>query len=329
MASFPSTRATASTLYSVGSTTKAFTAAALSLLVDKGKLTWDTPISSLIKEDFVVPGEHETNHITVEDALSHRTGMPRHDFSYGGRGAHSAKEVTRLLRYLPRTAEIRTKWMYCKTMYMALAHLIESLTDMYLGDYFQKNILTPLGMASTYFTLDAGRQAPEPLAEGYYWNDSESKFELVPDIDLYESSGAGMLVSNVLDFSKWIFAMINEGGPISKAGHDVLRTPRIHKALPTTAHPFIGPVSYTLGWETGIYQGYQFFTHTGGTLGYSANIVWLPAIKFGVVAMGNTAVTSKFAEDILIWHLIDEKLEIPAEKRFKWNERLVLSSCAG
>ena len=76
---------TPSTLFYTGSTTKSFTAAAMSLLVDDttnySNIEWSTPISKLIRDDFVMEEEYATGHITIEDALSHRTGMPRHDAS--------------------------------------------------------------------------------------------------------------------------------------------------------------------------------------------------------------------------------------------------------
>lgn len=115
---------TPSTLFYAGSTTKAFTAAALSLLVDNSSqysnIQWDTPVSSLIPEEFVLESFYSTKVTTVEDVLSHRTGLPRHDLSFGGDyadedgkgGKHSgtAKDVVKGLRGLPMNAEPRTKY---------------------------------------------------------------------------------------------------------------------------------------------------------------------------------------------------------------------------
>jgi CubicO group peptidase (beta-lactamase class C family) len=106
-----------SNINSIISTTKAYTAAVLSLLVsDNNKypdVQWDTPISMLIRDDFILESEYATTHITIEDALSHRSGMPRHDFSYGaiydGRRGRP-RDIVRALRYLPLTAEPRTRF---------------------------------------------------------------------------------------------------------------------------------------------------------------------------------------------------------------------------
>lgn len=321
MATLPSTRATASTLYSVGSTTKAFTAAAVSLLVDEGKLKWDTPISELIKDDFVLQDSYETTHTTIEDALSHRTGVPSHDLAHGGPGSHTAAEMTRSMRHLPRAAELRTSFIYCNAMYVVVSHVIESLSNSWIGDFFKTRIMDVTGMSSTYFSTEAAQQADQHLSQGYYWDENTRKYVEVPDRDQSEASGAGMLTSNVLDFAKWIRTMMNKTGPMSLAGHDALLTPRIHRPSPPGPSPYTGPTSYCLGWETGVYHDVQFFSHTGGVQSYSANVVWLPSHGFGVVAFGNTAVTAKFAEDVLIWHLIDEKLGLAKAQRFNWNKK--------
>ena len=103
---------TPSTLFYTGSTTKAFTAAIVSFLVDDNEkypqLQWDTPINQLIRDDFVLENDYATNHTTIEDALSHRSGLPGHDRALGGPGA-TVQSVVQSLRHIPMTAEPRTK----------------------------------------------------------------------------------------------------------------------------------------------------------------------------------------------------------------------------
>lgn len=127
----------------------------MSLLVDDEffpEVQWKTPISHLIRDDFVLEDEWATAHITIEDSLSHRTGMPRHDNSYGGHySGHRAraKDITRALRYLPMTAEPRTTYQYCNMMFVVASHVIETLTGRFLGDLLKERIWNPLGMRST------------------------------------------------------------------------------------------------------------------------------------------------------------------------------------
>lgn len=156
IAAYPDTPVTPSTLFYCGSTTKAFTAAALSLLIDNSSsyqgIQWSMPISDLIRDDFVLENDYATTHITIEDALSHRSGLPRHDFSYGGfRDGKKAtiKDTVRDLRYLSLTAEPRTRFQYCNLMFVAASHVVESLTGVWLGDFLRERIWKPLDMKST------------------------------------------------------------------------------------------------------------------------------------------------------------------------------------
>jgi CubicO group peptidase (beta-lactamase class C family) len=128
----------------------------MSLLVDDNEkyphVQWNTPISRLVRDDFVLENDYATTHTTIEDALSHRSGMPRHDFSYGGiydghRGV--PRDAVKSLRYLPLTAEPRTKFQYCNLMFVVISHLIEVLEGVWLGDFLRERIWEPLGMKST------------------------------------------------------------------------------------------------------------------------------------------------------------------------------------
>lgn len=113
---------------------------------------WDTPISQLIYDDFVLQDQYVTSHITIEDALSHRTGMPGHEFSYGGYyDGHKAvpRDIVRSLRYLPLTFEPRTTYSYCNMMYVVASHVVETLTGSWLGDVIYERIWKPIGMEST------------------------------------------------------------------------------------------------------------------------------------------------------------------------------------
>lgn len=89
-----------------------------SLPFTSAPLDWTTPIAGLIPDDFVLLDDWATAHLTLEDALSHRTGLPRHDKASTHRIAAENRTATvrdgvRFLRYLPLNAAPRTKWQYC------------------------------------------------------------------------------------------------------------------------------------------------------------------------------------------------------------------------
>ncbi|KAF3054971.1 hypothetical protein GL218_07608 [Daldinia childiae] len=354
ISSFPSTPATPSTLYYTGSTTKAFTAAILSLLIASGNfsslqetyppLSWQTPISHIIRDDFVLGPEYEwaAAHLTLEDALSHRTGFPRHDKAlarqYGpDRHPGTVRDVVRSLRHLPMVSEPRVVWRYCNLMYMVAAHVIQTLTGEWLGAVMRERIWEPLGMEATYLSVEDALEAGREVARGYYWDyqgGEEGKgggqgFVSVPYESLNLASGAGGVVSNVLDYARWIRCLIrgdgsddNENGcpVLPKEAHRELKLARI--AMPPEMRmSFDAPLAYALGWELSTYKGWRVFTHSGGMEAYGAEVYFLPDLGYGVVTLGNTAQTSNFVGMELAWKLIDDKLGVPEEQRFDWVSR--------
>ncbi|OAQ90495.1 penicillin-binding protein [Purpureocillium lilacinum] len=330
-ATLPDTRATPETLWYGASTTKAFTAATLAHLIDSKQhpsLTagWQTPISSVLRDDFILQDEWATNHITLEDAVSHRTGMPRHDMSsiriIDGRSA-VPRDIVRSLRHLPTTAEPRVKFQYCNLMFVTLSHVIETLTGKWLGDAIKETIWGPLGMNGTRFSLEDALHAPYHLARGYRWDEDNETYHEVDHMPVTEVSGAGAIFSNVLDYAKWVKSLIHASGPLSEAVHKEIRTPRMISSMPANG---LDVQAYALAWERFVYKGHVVYTHGGGMHAFGAGVYWLPEVKFGVVAFGNTALTSNAAEEELIFKLIDDKLGIPDEDRIdqrkKWDKIL-------
>lgn len=175
-ATLPDQPTTPETLWYAGSTTKAFTAAVLARFIDSGTYSeladgWSTTISSIIRDDFVMSEEWATNHLTLEDAVCHRTGLPSHQMTclreMDGRPV-VAKDVVRNLRHLPVNAEPRVRFQYGNLMYVTLSHVIETLTGKPLAKVFQEEIWEPLGMESSYLDLEQALQSSNPLARGYY-----------------------------------------------------------------------------------------------------------------------------------------------------------------
>ena len=321
MATIPSTSATPSTLFYTGSTTKAFTAAIASMLVDEDKgspqLKWDTPLNEVIRDDFVLSNDYATSHVTLEDALSHRSGMPRHDFSYG-RQIQSAKDVVRSLRHLPLSRDLRAEFQYCNTMYTAVSHVIETRSGLPLSQMLHQHIWEPLGMRSTCLSLKDAQRSKGDLAKGYRYENG--KYHELPFPNLTPMIGAGGVISNVLDYAKWLRSLLNLSGPISAAGHQALRTPRT--LIAPQVPPFTGAVSYTLGWISAVYHGHQTFFHQASVDGYGSSVIFFPTLNYGVAVFANTT-TARYVCDTLIYQLVDDLLGIPQSDRFDWTKKSV------
>ena len=141
----PPTNITADTLFDIASSSKSLTAASVGLLVvDDVKhpdLHWDTPMSYLLPEDFVISGDGYTEQVTVEDILSHRSGIPGHDYSYFDSKASQSdtpQSITRNLRNLPNAASPREKWMYSNIMYIVASWLVERISGLDFADFLRR-----------------------------------------------------------------------------------------------------------------------------------------------------------------------------------------------
>lgn len=328
IATLPDEKVTPSTLFYTGSTTKSFTAAAVSLLIDdtanaSHPLTWQTPLSSLIREDFVLPDEWATSHITLEDALSHRTGMPRHDLSWQGLNT-TVRDVVRKLRHLRMTAEPRTKWQYCNMMYITISHCIETLTGKSLGKTLSERIWEPLGMDSTFFSLSDAEAATHTgnasLARGYLWLNRSQEYRSLPYFDSDAVSGAGGTISNVLDYAKWLRCMMTIATPLSQAAHSSLRFPRISLPPFIPGHTgFIGSDGYALGWFISNYRGELMIWHPGGLGGFATMMAYLPRRQWGIAIMANSGENGANVHQILSYKLLDDLLGTPRSERYPWT----------
>lgn len=271
----------------------------------------------MIREDFVLEGEFATSHITLEDALSHRTGLPGHTLSLAKPG--TIKDVVRNMRHLQMNKEIRTTWQYCNAMFVTVSHAIEVVTGEWLGNFFRKRLWEPLGMNSTFLSLeDAKRYAAcngATIAKPYAWDEVTFTSKEVPYLE-GPVSGAGLAISTVLDYAKYVRSMIRKSGPLSGAGYDALLQPR--SFMPAMFPHFKNPVLYTLGWMTTVYRGETVVFHPGGMDGFTSTMIYLPAKDWGIVVFCNAAGPGR---EVLAWHLIDNLLEVPTSERidlFEW-----------
>lgn len=296
MAEFPDRPMTTDTLFSTCSTTKAFTAAAVSMTIQDSShysppLNWDTPVSSIIRDDFVLADDHPTSHTTLEDALSHRTGLSGH---FGAmrwaRPDESLRDAVRKLRHLPLAYSPRSSWDYCNHMYMVVSHALEKVTGIELGALLKKRIWDPLGMNDTYFSIQDVVRSPlrSRVAQGYSWVGDSESFTPEPYMNYAPTTGTGAMVSTVLEYTKWLRALIYKSSPLSPVILDPLVTPR-SIILPSEDTYPPGPYHlYALGWFVENYAGEQFYWHSGSWPGFGIMVGFVPSREFGFAIMGNT-----------------------------------------
>ena len=248
--------------------------------------------------------------------------MPRHDLSLQG-GNATVRDVVRRLRHLPMTAEPRVKWQYCNMMYIAVAHVIETLTGHRLGTFLRDRIWRPLGMESTFFSLLDAEAATitgkMSLARGYVWVNQTRKYRSVSYLNSDAISGAGAMISNVLDYAKWLRCMMIRAPPLSPAAYDALHFPRINlPPFPFKHMGFRGAYGYALGWVVSNYRGELMIWHNGHVDGFATMMAYLPRRQWGFTIMANSGTSGAAAHQILSYRLLDDFLETPERERCDW-----------
>jgi CubicO group peptidase (beta-lactamase class C family) len=297
---------TADTLFAIGSTTKAFTAATVGALVDDGLLEWERPLRDYVPElrlqDAVV-----TDRLTMVDLLSHRSGLPRHEMVWLGHPSRTRAEVIRRLRFLPLSKDLRQAFQYCNLGYLMAGYAVETLSGTSWEDYLRDRLLTPLGMGRSNLSVEAMSADPDH-ATAY-----ERRLGVVvpvPQRPITALAPAGAVNSCAADLTRWLLAQLGDdqldGQPVMSAA-TVARQHEPQIVLPEDrTFPASTRHAYGLGWFVGQYRGHRLLEHGGGIDGFLTECMLLPDDGIGVAVMTNT--TSSAMTPVVAYRILDELL---------------------
>lgn len=313
------------TLFGVASNSKAYTAAALGMLVDEKKITWDTKVTDIIPE-FKLYNPYVTEEFTIRDLLCHRSGM--------GLGAgdlmmwpdssdFTKADIIHNLRYLKPISSFRSKYDYDNNLYIVAGEVVARVSGTSWEDFVEKRIMQPLGMNKTAASLSRLKDKSNVIDPHAPVN---GKVQAI-GIDWSETANAaGGIYSNVSDMSKWVIAQIN-GGKYGD-GSKRLFSQEVHEEMwtPQTIIPVRGSTAYNthfsaygLGWFLSDVKGYKQATHTGGLAGIVTQVTILPEMKLGIIVFTNqqvgaafTAITSTIKDSYLGMPKVDRVAEYHA-----------------
>ena len=198
----------AQTQFGIMSTTKAFTALAVAMLVDDGKIAWNDPITKHLPE-FQFRDPFLTREATVKDLLTHNIGLGNADLMWA-RGDLTRAEILQRVRHLPTAYSLRSSFIYQNVMYGAAGELIARVSGVSWDDFIRTRIFAPLGMTQSHTTYAAMH-----LAAGA--NQSEPHFRIRDTIRVIEDEtvdvlpAAGSIWSNALDMAKWVRFLLDSG----------------------------------------------------------------------------------------------------------------------
>ncbi len=286
-------RVDAHTLFQIASNTKAFTTAALAMLVDDGKLSWDDPVTKFLP-GFELYDPYVTRELTVRDLVTHRSGL--------GLGAgdllwfHSSYtrgEIAYRIRYAKPVSSFRSAYAYDNVLYIVAGEVVRAVAGQTWDDFVKQRIFTPLGMTETgttiaFFTASPNAASPHGVDNG--------KLQVVPLDSADNIAPAGGIVSNVTDLAKWVLCRLDSG----RYGGGRLFSERQAREMwaGQTILPIADPPpplaalrpsfsQYGLGWRLRDYQGRKLVTHTGGLAGMTSQVTLVPAERLGIVILTN------------------------------------------
>lgn len=308
---------TPNTLFAIGSSSKAFTAAVLGQLEKEGKLKLDdlarTHLPKLeFKYDYMNTG------ITIRDMMCHRTGLSRFDYSWYLFNTSNRDSLIQRVKYMEPNAKLRQKWQYNNFMFLAQGMIAEKITEKSWEDNIRERFFKPLNM--THSNTDIFATQKDADASLPYTVDE--KFA-IKKLDYYNINGmgpAGSINSCANDMANWVSTWIM-GGKFN--GTEIIPASYIREASSSQmvvsggrpgVHPDIQFKNYGLGWFLESYRGHYLVEHGGNIDGFSASVGFYPSDSIGIVVLTNQ--NGSAATDI-VRNILSDKLF--ALEPIPWN----------
>ncbi len=279
------------TLFAIGSCTKAFTSSLLGILMNENKVDpGKSPETYLPELKFF---NHEMdNSITIRDMMCHRTGLPRHDYSWYLFPTGSRDSLMKRIRYQQPSAGVREKFQYNNFMFMLQGLIVERITGTTWEENIKERLFSPLGMSESDLSVgELGKSGDAAL--GYRLRGDTA----IEKVDYYAISGmapAGSINSSVSDMAKWVITWINGG---KYEGTEIIPATYVSEAessqmvasagLPSKENPDIYLSNYGYGWFLSSYRGHYQVQHGGAIDGFSALTSFFPSDSIGIIVLVN------------------------------------------
>ncbi len=317
----------AKTLFGIASNTKVFTAVALGLLVEEGKIEWDAPVIRYLPW-FQMSDPYVTRQLSIRDLLVHRSGLGlgAGDLLWWPPSNYDRKEIARRLRHLPLATSFRSAYAYDNVLYLVAGEVIETISGQSWEDFVTARIIRKVGMTgSNVRHSDAGVAAGSSRTPTGGSNIAathasvDGKVRPIKPFDSDNTNPAGGINSNADDMAKWMIVLLARG---QLPDGTRLFSERTYRELTTLVTPMtIRPVpaelqalqpnflGYALGLNAVDYRGRKVLMHTGGLPGYVSKVLWIPDANFGVTVLTNQESGAAF--DSIVYRIADHYLGAP------------------
>ena len=284
---------TPDTIFQIGSNTKAFTTAALAILVDEGKLTWDDKVIEHLP-DFRMYDPYVTREFTIRDLLTHRSGLGlgAGDLMFIPATDMSRAEIISGLRHLRPVTSFRSHYDYDNLLYIVAGEVVASVSGQPWEQFVDTRILKPVGMKRCSINL-AGVSGRDDVASPHVVLDGKAK--AVPAVNMDVVGPAGTINCSVVDMAKWLTVQLGQGAmPAGKPLFSPERSAEMWTMNTVTpGNPALGGLlrshfsGYAFGWEVSDTFGFKRVAHTGGVIGTVTSVAMIPELKLGVLVFTN------------------------------------------
>ena len=282
---------TPNTLFAIGSCTKAFTAALLGMLEKNGKLSLDKKATGYLPALHFFNSDMDEK-ITVRDMMTHRTGLPRHDYSWYLFPTASRDSLLQRIQYQEPNTGIREKWQYNNFMFLTQGMIAEKISGKSWEENIKEKIFTPLGMSRSNLSIkDMEKDGDASLGYGLKKDSSVKKLGY---FNIDGMGPAGSINSSVTEMANWVITWINNGKfngkevlPESYIREAISAQMAIGGALPDKEQPDIYFSNYGLAWFLSSYRGHYRVEHGGNIDGFSASTSFFPADSIGIIVLTN------------------------------------------
>ncbi len=267
---------TPDTVFQIASTTKPFTAMAVMMLVEDGKVSLDEKASKYLP--WLPPIYAD---VTVRHLLTHTSGVNR-DVRTANVDNFTLDEFKRRFAAAPASFKPGERWEYSNNGYILLGMIVEAVSGKSYGDFLRQRIFKPLGMKNTAYNEPPG--APKNRATGYDWVDGAYK----PSPYFHGGYSAGGLISSVADLAKWAQALDTKK-LLKESSFQQMWTPVTLSEGRQLSFEFRGEQSgYGFGWFLMTYKGRKLFTHGGTLSGFSGQIHRFVDDKITIIVLTNS-----------------------------------------
>ncbi|KAJ3160756.1 hypothetical protein HDU88_007862 [Geranomyces variabilis] len=317
---------TADTRFRIASMTKAFTSFGVATLVSEGLLEWKQPVREYRNVRFA--DSVVTDHATLLDIMSHRTGLPRHDGI--SNFIRSGTKVLDVLKYLPLSRDFREQFQYNNLMFL-LAGSIAANTSIH-DDWqalTQSRIFDRLNMTSSttdYLHPIHSTDFAEGFEIGVEGDTPRTISQELQQLSVTVDAPAGIISSTASDMIRWMRLMLAKGTTedgtrlLKEEDFDMLVTPRMLTGDRLLFPEHDTDESYGLGWVINYYRGHRQYSHGGNLNGYSSHICLFPEADMGVTILTNAGVTSA---PMAACRIVADALLFPGQPSLPWVQKFL------